>query len=124
MTRPFRRQLWVAFATLAACSAVSFGLGFARPSLADEPQAKQNVAANKIEPGRFFVIDQPIDSGVNASTQGAVDAFIRDSAARAERPVLIFEFRPGSTTSFGASYDLAEYLSRKPKTVAYVPEPL
>ena len=121
MIRPFHRQLGgaFAFASLAAWLWIAFGLSGPRTSRGDEPAAARNVA-----PGRFFTIDQPIDSGVNESVQAAVDAFIRDSAARGERPVLVFEFRPGSTTSFGAAYELAEYLSSKPKTVAYVPEPL
>lgn len=123
MTSPIPRKSRVASAALWAGLGLSLVPAGFETIRADEPPTKAK-AASGVEPGRFFVVDQPIDSGMNESTQAAVDSYIRDCAARGERPVLIFEFRPGVTTSFGASFDLADFLSHKPKTVAYVPEPL
>ncbi|HWE35660.1 MAG TPA: NfeD family protein [Isosphaeraceae bacterium] len=119
MSRPLAPPRAPTLATLVV--ALGLGVSSARaqgPNPTPTPKPDQPAA------GRFFTIPQPIDSAVLESLQAAVDSKIREDAERNSRPVLIFEIRPGQTTSGGVAFDLADYLSTKPKTVAYVPEPL
>jgi membrane-bound serine protease (ClpP class) len=87
--------------------------------------------ANRFVPGQFFQIREPITSETIAQVKNATRQLVDRNAARGERPVLVFEVRPGETapgsSEFGAAYDLASYISTKlagALTVAFVPEPL
>ncbi len=93
---------------------------------------KTDVAA--ATPGQFFTITEPITQEtierVRSAARHLVDEKTGDAAGA--RPILIFEFQPGETapgqSSFGASYDLANLISRELAgarlTVAYVPRPI
>ena len=85
-------------------------------------------------PAQFFPVTEPITSEtvarIRAATRQLVDS--ATSAKQAERPILVFEFRPGNTapgtSEYGGCHDLANLISREltgaKLTVAYVPEPL
>ncbi len=84
-------------------------------------------------PGQFFpAIVEPIDQDAIHSLRVGVRSYLDTMASRGERPVLVFEFRPGKVapgrSSFGASVDLADLLARElggaKQSVAYVPESL
>ena len=75
---------------------------------------------------------EPIEGNDIQSLQTAVRAYLNRAAAAGQRPVLVFEFRPGKQGPdqgrFGVASDLADYIAEdllgSGKTVAYVPEPL
>ncbi len=83
--------------------------------------------------GQFFApIVEPIEGNDIQALQTAVRAYLNRAAAAGQRPVLVFEFRPGKQGPdqgrFGVASDLADYIAEdllgSGKTVAYVPEPL
>jgi membrane-bound serine protease (ClpP class) len=84
------------------------------------------------QPGQFFAIVEPISDETIRSLRASALPYIERTAASGERPVLIFEFRPGESepgrSPFGASSDLADLLlndlSGGKKRIAFVPEPL
>ena len=109
----------------------SFSIAFdpARPGRAAPPQPRHETV-----PGQFFPITEPITNETIAQIRAAATPVHRPQRrARAGRPILVFEFRPGETarrarSEFGAAYDLANLISTEldgaKRTVAYVPEPL
>jgi membrane-bound serine protease (ClpP class) len=103
----------------------SFGVA----AMAQAPSAEPD----KI-PAQFFPVTEPITSDtvarIRAATRQLVDS--ATSAKQANRPILVFEFRPGETgpgtSEYGGCHDLANLISREltgaKLTVAYVPQPL
>jgi membrane-bound serine protease (ClpP class) len=96
--------------------------------------AQQPSAGLETTLGQFFTVKEPIThetkEGIRAATRQLVD---RSAAAEnGTRPILVFEFLPGETapgtSAFGASYDLADLISKElagaKLTVAFVPQPL
>ncbi len=84
-------------------------------------------------PGQFLTIEEPIDSEVLTRIKNsAKQVLARSSQKGSDRPILVFEIRPGKVrpggSEFGSSYDLANFLSTELEgakmVVAYVPEPL
>lgn len=89
--------------------------------------------SNGANVGQFFApIIEPIRQEDIDSLRSSVLAYIERTTNEGERPILVFEFRPGEVapgeTSFGAAIDLADFLARElggaKQTVAYVPESL
>ena len=96
----------------------------ARPTYSQPPDAT---------PGRFFTVTEPITNESLDQIGVATKQLVDRAAGRkdGQRPILVFEFRPGETSpggsQFGSSYDLADFISTKLEglmTVAYVPESL
>ncbi len=114
---------------------VLFGLLVISGPLHAEPKtpALPKQAPEK-NPGHFFQITEPIThetlEQLSAATRQVIDRTTGQKDA--ERPILILEFHPGEkapgSSTFGASHDLAEFISTKLQgaklTVAYIPEPL
>lgn len=129
MIRPLAARLVLAVGLLLSLSC----LGPARPRLA-RAQAEPPAAPTETNPGQFFPIAEPITNELIANVRAATKQLIDRTSGQAQgaRPILVFEFRPGEAqpggSDFGASYDLASFLSTKLEgaklTVAYVPEPL
>jgi membrane-bound serine protease (ClpP class) len=96
---------------------------------APKPPAQEGPGANV---GQFFPpLVEPIDHDELQALRAGVESYLEQTAAAGQRPVLVFEFRPGdalSGSSFGAALDLANFLAKDlggaKRTVAYVPEPL
>jgi len=94
----------------------------------------QGPSAGGVTPGQFFTITEPITQEsierVRAAARHLVEQKVGDETGT--RPILVFEFQPGETapgqSTFGASYDLANLISRElagaKLTVAYVPRPM
>jgi membrane-bound serine protease (ClpP class) len=105
---------------------------------APPPEAKAKPPAQAAQrdattPGQFFPpVVEPIDGDEISNLRAAVRGYLDAAAARGERPVLVFEFRPGEAapgrSSFGSAADLADLLAREvagaKQTVAYVPQSL
>jgi membrane-bound serine protease (ClpP class) len=103
-----------------------------------EPPAPAKANANAegkggTTPGQFFpAIVEPIDGDEIGNLRAAVQTYLDGAAGRGERPVLVFEFRPGDSapgrSSFGSAVDLADLIAREfagaKQTVAYVPQSL
>jgi membrane-bound serine protease (ClpP class) len=110
----------LALASILAASAISFA------------QQKSEPAQKTSQPGQFFPIVEPISDDTIRTLRASVPPYIDRISATGERPVLVFEFLPGDTepgkSSFGASSDLADFLSTQlagaKRIIAYVPEPL
>lgn len=83
-------------------------------------------------PGQFFSVVEPITTESIAQLESALRQFVDRNAARGQEPVLILEILPGDaspgSSSFGASMELAEFVSTKlgeaKHRIAYVPKPL
>jgi membrane-bound serine protease (ClpP class) len=85
-------------------------------------------------PGQFFTVTEPVTHETIARIRGATRHLVDRSAgaAKASRPIVVFEFMPGETapgtSDFGVCYDLARLISRDlagaKLTVAYAPHPL
>jgi membrane-bound serine protease (ClpP class) len=83
-------------------------------------------------PGQFFTITEPITSETVAQLEAATLQFIKQSAARGQEPVLVFDIRPGEsaagTTRYSAALELADLISLRLAgarlTVAFVPSTL
>ena len=95
------------------------------PSAAQGPAPKGNV-------GQFFTVAEPIDTETIKQLQDTAAPLIERLSARgADRPILVFEFKPTEgpvATSFGAASDLQDFLLKRlrgaKQTVAFVPQPL
>jgi membrane-bound serine protease (ClpP class) len=122
--RPARRVIALALLTILA------GRLGAPAAAADQAGAQDPAKAH--QPGQFFPIVEPISDETIRSLRAAAVPYIERIASTGQRPVLVFEFRPGESepgrSSFGASLDLAEFLlkdlSGAKRRVAFVPEPL
>ncbi len=83
-------------------------------------------------PGQRFLIEEPITSEFLTQIKAAAKLLISRATTDEQRPVLVFEFRPGKSrpggSEFGSAYDLANVIANDlagaRKTVAYIPEPL
>ncbi len=94
----------------------------------------QDPAPSEAIPGQFFLIEEPIDSEVLERIKAAAKQVIARASAggKTDRPILVFEFRPGraqpGSSGFGTSFDLSTFLSTELAgarlTVAYVSGPL
>jgi membrane-bound serine protease (ClpP class) len=102
-------------------------LGHGSKSIAQAP-----AAAPETVPGQRFLIEEPITSESLTQIKAAAKLLISRATTDEQRPVLVFEFRPGKTapgaSDFGSAYDLANVIANDlagaRKTVAYIPEPL
>jgi membrane-bound serine protease (ClpP class) len=100
-----------------------------RTDLAGQGEPKADAQTN---PGQFFAVTEPINDSLIEELRGATTHYIEQVAAKGQRPILVFEFRPGRVkpgqSPFGASSDLDHFISTKltgaKETVAYIPEPL
>jgi membrane-bound serine protease (ClpP class) len=124
-----RRPWWTTLLRLAAVSVVAAAADVraqdAAPKVQQPPAAESNA-------GQFFPITEPINDTLIEETRSATTHYIEQVAAKGQRPILVFEIRPGKVkpgqSPFGASSDLDHFISTKLSgaklTVAYVPEPL
>jgi membrane-bound serine protease (ClpP class) len=123
MTRPRRSVVSAPLAALAV-------LGVIAAAGAQQPGAQAPAPGTNV--GQFFPpIVEPIDHDELQALRSSVLSYLERTAAAGQRPVLVFEFRPGDAllgSSFGAATDLADFLARDlggaKRTVAFVPEPL
>ena len=109
------------------------GLAATMISRSPSAQAQGPAAPPETVPGQFFLIEEPIDSEALARIKAATkQVMARASIQKTDRPVLVFEIRPGrnqpGSSGFGTSLELATFLSTEltgaKLTVAYIPEPL
>ena len=122
MTHPPVARLFRSGWLLAACALLLSG-----PAAADPPAGNPTTV-----PGQFFPIIEPITSETVAQVEAATLQLIKQSAARGQEPVLVFEIRPGETapgsTGYGAALELASFISLRLAgarlTVAFVPATL
>ena len=92
---------------------------------AQNPAPKGNV-------GQFFTVAEPVDTDTIKQLQDTAAPLIeRLSSQGADRPILVFEFKPAEgpvATSFGAASDLQDFLLTRlrgaKQTVAFVPQSL
>jgi membrane-bound serine protease (ClpP class) len=96
------------------------------------PQAKAASGQTPSQPGQFFAITEPISDALIEEIRSSTTHYIEQTAAKGQRPILVFEIHPGRVkpgqSPFGAASDLDHFISTKltgaKETVAYVPEPL
>jgi len=102
-------------------------IGSSPPALGQQPP----VAPDTV-PGQRFLVEEPITSEFLTQIKAAAKLLISRAATDEQRPVFVFEFRPGKShpggSEFGSSYDFANMIANElagaRKTVAYIPEPL
>jgi membrane-bound serine protease (ClpP class) len=125
------RRVWVGALGLALLLA-----GWAQaqdgPAVAEKAEANPRDGRGD-QVGQFFpAIVEPIRQEATQNLRSSVLAYLERTSGKGERPILVFEFRPGQVapgeSSFGAASDLADVISRDfggaKRTVAYVPESL
>jgi len=125
MMRPLLARLPLAGWFFLAC--VAFEID--PPAFAQEPAAAND---QKMVPGQFFTVVEPITSESNTTLQASARQIVERKAAKGQEPILIFEFLPGDagpgTSDSFTSLQLADFLSTKltgaKRRVAYVPRPL
>jgi membrane-bound serine protease (ClpP class) len=111
-------------APLALALLASHVLALVPLALAQEPADARS--------GQFFTIEEPLDSDALERIKTATKQVItRAAAQKGDRPILVFEIKPGKaqpgSSGYGISHDLADFLSTGlggALTVAYVPESL
>jgi membrane-bound serine protease (ClpP class) len=106
------------------------GLAFAGGLVSVRAQSQKSASGSV--PGQFFPVTEPINDTVLEDIRSATSRFTGRITEAGDRPILIFEIRPGKErpgqSPFGASSDLDHFISTKlqgaKRTVAFVPEPL